>query len=702
MTLPAGSAPTIGKIILAILAAAAAAAWPGRATAQEDIEGWNGPRVRRLVERAIDRRAEWAGGDLRDYRASATGHIYFLYDLGRGTPRHLVKADQLALQLFWLAPGRTRQLIVGRRETKLLPTDIRYHLDHLTVVMDNLGDRVTMGEGSEVRDALHPAAPSALGFYDYRLSDSLTLVLPEREIRVYEVGYRPRDAGAPGLVGTMFLDRESADIVRMEFTFTAASYLDPTLDYFNVRLENSLWDGRYWLPYGQGIELRRELEWLSFPAGGIIRAEFRIRDYRFDTGLSAALFGGARVASLPRQRLRAYEFESDLLDALDPAVATSPPSMEEIRREASRLVAESYLQRGYGLRLAVPGASSVLRFRRGEGLYVGPGISQGAAGAANLVLTGGYAFGGDRGQLGASLQAPLGSDFRLLVDGYWNRAADVSPWPASSGVMSTFAALLVGEDYRDPYWSSGGRLALERTYGGLRGRLGLGWEEWEPASLEADEIVDRGYRAVRELDDGEVGLVMAEFGEQGSTAAEAVGGTTWEVRAEGATRDVVGDFDYLRAVARLETTVPAVAGGFDLRVSGAVGAAGGGKVPAQRLFPVGGRGTVRGYAFHRHIGNLFGALGVEVRRPVARPIVSVALFGDVAWTGIEGEAAARAVENWNRIGPAAGAARGPLVGAGAGVGLLFDILHIELARGLTRAGLWELVVRVRSEFWDWL
>jgi hypothetical protein len=62
----------------------------------------------------------------------------------------------------------------------------------------------------------------------------------------------------------------------------------------------------------------------------------------------------------------------------------------------------------------------------------------------------------------------------------------------------------------------------------------------------------------------------------------------------------------------------------------------------------------------------------------------------------------RALEVWNRAGERTVTARGPLVGVGGGVGLLFDILHVELARGLRQGGMWELVVRVRRPFWTWL
>lgn len=663
---------------------------------------WNSPRVRALVERAIERRADWAtDGGLVDYQAHARGHIYFLYDLGRSTERHLIKADQLALDLYWHAPDRTRQLIVGRRDEKVLPTNIRYHLDHLTVVMDNLGDRIRLGEGSEIRDALHPAAPAALDFYDYRLADSLTLLLPDREVRVYQLDVRPQEPNGPGLVGSLFLDRATADIVRMDFTFTAASYLDETLDYFNIRLENALWEGRYWLPYRQGIELRREVKFVKFPAGGIIRAEFKISDYRFNTGIAETFFRGPTVSALPEASREAYEFEEGIYDALDPAVATSPPSMEEIREQATRIVTESYLQRAEGLRLAVPGISSVFRFRRAEGLYAGPGVGRSVPPASTLVF-GGYAFGAERGQVQGWVRFAPTPSYDIELGGYYRDVADVSPWPASSGVVATLAALIDGEDYREPYWASGGRLTLGRAFGWARGSVSVSWEDWEPAALASDGLVGRSYREVRELDVGENAALAVALEKKPIMAVEAVGGASWDVRVEAASHAIAGDFEYVHAAARAGILWPDVVLGTGVRVSGAAGAVWGGGIPAQRLFPAGGRGTVRGYSFHRFVGNLYGAAGLELSRPIYHPFVSMALFADLGWVGIEGAGAARAVDRWNRVGRPADAADGALIGVGAGVGLVYDILRFEVARGLRQGGLWELVVRVRPDFWDWL
>ena len=662
---------------------------------------WDAPRSRELAERAIQRRATWTSDPaLRDYQAQAQGHIYFLFDLGQNTERHLIKADQLALNLFWVTPGQTRQIIVGHREKRFLPTNIHYHLDHLTVVMDNFGDRISLGEGSEVRDALHPAAPGALDFYQYRIVDSLTLQLPDREVQVHRVEMRPRNPRGPGLVGSIYLDRDSADIVRMDFTFTASSYLDSQLDYINVRLENAMWGGRYWLPYRQGIELRREVEVLKFPAGGIIRAEFDINGYHFNTDVPASFFDGPRVTRAPARARESFEFESGLYDALDPSVATNPPSMEEIRQRARRMVSESYLQPAHNLRLAARGVSSLLRLRRAEGLYAGAGVNRSAAGW-DLLIMGGYAIGAERGQAAASLTAPLSPSLKIVGEGYWNRPADVAPWPASSGAIATLGAILEGDDYRDPYWSAGGTLSLTRSVEALRIVATVGWEDWESATLEAEQLF-ASYRAVRAVDDGEVAFLALRLVKPPEGALDAVGGTNWDVRIEGATDEIAGDFEYLYGAARGEQAWPGVAAGVGLKLSAAGAAVVGGGLPAQRLFPAGGRGTVRGYRFHRFVGNLYGALGAELRRDVWYPFLSLAAFVDVAWLAIEGEGAERAVTVWNKNAPAAGGSDGALVGLGASAGILFDVLLVDLARGLSGDGIWELVIRVRADFWPWL
>src|SRR5262249_39054615 len=65
---------------------------------------WNDPRSLALVAGATQRRAEQlADTGLADYRATAHGYVTFLAQLGEGlrTPPKVIKADELALEVYW-------------------------------------------------------------------------------------------------------------------------------------------------------------------------------------------------------------------------------------------------------------------------------------------------------------------------------------------------------------------------------------------------------------------------------------------------------------------------------------------------------------------------------------------------------------------------------------------------------------------------
>src|SRR3990170_1331048 len=125
---------------------------------------WNDSATTALIARAAARRASAeADTGLRDFEARAHGFVFFLGQLGEGlaAPPRLIKADQLALEVYWKAPGRSKQRIVGWRDRRDLPTDIQYHRDHLGIVTNGFGNRIRIGEGDEVRDVPHPLAPGA-------------------------------------------------------------------------------------------------------------------------------------------------------------------------------------------------------------------------------------------------------------------------------------------------------------------------------------------------------------------------------------------------------------------------------------------------------------------------------------------------------------------------------------------------------------
>src|SRR5687768_3196818 len=150
-----------------ILVAALALLSPAAATAQ-DASAWNDARALELITRAQERRsAAAADTGMVNFQADARLYVYFYLDRPDTGERNLVKTDQLALDVLWAAPNRVKQRIVGWRDEKSLPTNINYHLDHLTVVLENFGDEIRLGDGDEVRNVPHPAAGGSEAVYDY-------------------------------------------------------------------------------------------------------------------------------------------------------------------------------------------------------------------------------------------------------------------------------------------------------------------------------------------------------------------------------------------------------------------------------------------------------------------------------------------------------------------------------------------------------
>ncbi|OLE14958.1 MAG: hypothetical protein AUG20_03490 [Gemmatimonas sp. 13_1_20CM_3_60_15] len=263
---------------------------------------WNDARTLALVTRATERRAsQIADTTLVDYKATAHGYVTFLAQFGEGFPEppKIVKADELGLEVYWRAPDLSKQRIMGRRDTLLLPTDINYHRDHLGIVQNNFRNVIRIGEGDEVRDVPHPLSPSGLQAYDFAVRDSLQIRLSDRVLDVYEVRVRPKDDRQPRTVGSVYIDRESSDVVRMTFSFTRAALIDKELEDVSVVLENALIEGRYWLPRRQEIEIRRTGSWMDYPARGIIRGRWEICCYEINQGIPANYFAGPEIVMAP-------------------------------------------------------------------------------------------------------------------------------------------------------------------------------------------------------------------------------------------------------------------------------------------------------------------------------------------------------------------------------------------------------------------
>ncbi|MCY3700690.1 MAG: hypothetical protein OXH46_13815 [Gemmatimonadetes bacterium] len=645
-------------------------------------DGWNSEAAVLLVERAIEaRRHAWADSSLARFQADVQGHVYYLGDiLGE---RHVIRADQLAVDVRWQRPDRSMQTIVGRRHELRLPTTIDYHLDHLFLVLDNFPDRIRIGEGDEIRDVLHPAGAGARELYEYRLADSLEIRLRDRTARVFELEVRPRDGADAAAVGSLFVERETGAIARMRITFTPAAYQDPQIVRLVVDLRSALQEGRYWLPDEQAVEIVRSLPWLDFPLETLVRTRLRVLDYDFDEGALFGLGRGALIYSLRDEELARFDAWEDPLYGGSLEEGSTDGDLGEAVADARDLLLRRTLLGGRSWQLAFPNASGAIRARRSEGLFVGAGAAYRPNDLVRVSFAGGHAIGEARPQVSLGLRRRLGA-VEAELDGWLRAHRDAGP-RAGVGVLRTLALLVGGEDYEDPYLTTGGRIGIARHEGPVRWRVGASFERHRSAALVVGTkpFGDAPLRPVRPVDEGELARLDAGL----TVELRSAPGARWrlELAGEAAARGI-GDFGYTRATAALRAR--GSPGGAWNWASGIEFGAAGGTLPAQRLFLLGGRGSLPGYEFRGWGGDRMALWRAEVSRAIASPWVRLRALGAVGGTGLgrAGEGAAR------RFG--VGGSEGLRASAGLGLGLFYDILRLDVMRG----GNWVVLLSVDPRF----
>lgn len=658
---------------------------PGAQTSTEQaLEGWNGRRVQELLRRARDVRQSVAvDSAFRSYRAEARGYVYFFVDRPDSDDHVLVKVDQVALDLYWRAPHDTRQHIAGLRDEKVLPTNIRYHLDHLTVVQDDFGDYIRLGGGDEVEQVLHPVGPGSQEIYDFQIVDSLSLTYSDgqAEVRVYEVQVRPKSFDRPGFIGTVFLDRATAAIVRMNFSFTPASYVDSYLDYIRISLDNSLWMERYWLPYRQEVELRREMPFLDFSSGSVIRSRFRIRGYDFNVELPGTLFAGRGISSLPVAEREAFAFERGIFDDIEGEGLTISTTMEEVRAQVREVVRDEVLSGLAPARLHLDGISDFARYNRAEGAFVGAGLTLRPRGDLRVRTSAGYAFGRRRvsGRISAT---DGGASLRTELAVYWDAVGDIGGNPGASPLLNTISAASGDRDFLDPYFRRGASVTIASAQpGGTSVRVR--WEDHRSARDVVSDGADTNFRPVRSVDEGVLGAVelsaLLGLPGNGSVRVTTLGGR-------------LGARNFVSATGQARWTLGTMKDSWSGRVSLRGGATNPG-APVQMMYLIGGRHTLPGHEYRTFLGNAYWLLRGGGTVPVRPPYLGIRAFGMLGATYL---GAVRLPMDWTQTD--SDGLRGSV---GLGLSLAWDTMYFDVAHGV-RGGGWEAIFSVSEQFQGWM
>jgi len=663
---------------------------------------WNDARTRALVERATQRRAlQLADTGLVDYKATAHGYVTFLAQFGEGFPEppKIVKADELGLEVYWRAPDLSKQRIMGRRDTLLLPTDINYHRDHLGIVQNNFRNIIRIGEGDEVQDVPHPLSATGLETYDFSIRDSLQIRIGTRVLDVYEVLVRPKNDRQPRAVGAVYIDRETGEVVRMAFSFTRAALMDKDLEDVSVVLENALIEGRFWLPRRQEIEIRRTGSWLDYPARGIIRGRWEICCYEVNTGIPQSYFTGPEIVMAPPEERasKPFPFNGRILDSLPPDVrAVTDEDVKKVQEEARALVRQQALARSRSFALSARHISDVARFNRVEGLALGSGFLQRVGGGLAIAASGRYGFSDKEAKGRGAIEYRTGAGSSLILAAE-RQFRDVSDDPETSLVRNTIAAQEFGSDFTDTYDLRGVSLAASLARLGWRPSLEVAYERHEPLLVHArpatgsfeptiPAVALREARATLGLDRPTT-LTFSGY-ELGAHL------TVSAIRRESRLNAFPGK--YLRPSLVLDLERPFGTSRLLVHTI-ASGVFSGDPVPAQHLVYLGGPTSGPGYEFHEFVGR--GGVSQRIEWRFLAPFVPIPL-------GRYGRApgaitlAPFATAVWvDRSAPFKAARQGWYPAIGLGALTVFDVLRLDVARGL-RNGRWTFSVDIGRDFWS--
>lgn len=687
---------------LAVAAALALLAWLAPPAA---AQAWDAPEVTALLDRAAARRAA-TDATLRAWSAEATGTLRFLVDIGETGllgPR-VVKADQLASRIQWRTPGMVEQRIVGRRDTTLLPGDVGFYRDRYGVITNNLADRVRLGDGNDVRDLPHPLSPAGRERHSFALADSLALSLPGRTVEVYELLVRPRRDGDAAMVGSLYLDRATGDVVRLAVTFTAAAILDRRIERLTLVLENLLVEGRYWLPLRQEVEVVRRDTWLDFPMRGIVRGGWQVccHEVIADTatrelpplpqdGRVVVAQPGVIVRQAPADTLAAFDWPDGIGGALagDEAMVTDA-EQRDVRAKAETLVQGRALDRSLA---GISGrrVSDFVRANRVEGLALGVGARLPVAAAWSLGASVSYGFADDEVKGWADVAWRPRSGLALRVEGgrLYRDASDVAE---TSLVRNSIGAMLFGDDNVNPYDVLAAGVAADVDLG-VRDRLALrlSGERQSGLTVHAAPLWGEFGPTIDalDLDAARLDVVLERrlgpgpLGGRWGGRANLRGAMVWP-------SDGTPDGAFGRLA--LSGVWERAAGSGTLVLGGVVAAVGGGVVPPQELVRLGGITTGPGYPFHAFAGRFGWSQRVEWRVPVPFPSVRLLQYGrtpphatlapyaHVACVTGEDDAGC-----WPSVGVAAQ--------------FLFDLLRLDVAYGLRQPGGWRVGLDVARIVW---
>ncbi|MFN2326758.1 MAG: hypothetical protein ABR551_12850, partial [Gemmatimonadales bacterium] len=194
---------------------------PAAAQAPLDTLAFATPATRTVVQRAIVRhRAQ--DSLVQDYRATLRYRLSVSIGQRRWARIAPTAVEEQEAIVQWQRPNDLRVDFLGRRSrSRSGDMNLNSTFSNPWFVPRSLGDSVRIfGNEFPERAALHPLAADAPEWYRYSLGDSLSIAMPNGEsVTLVSVEFAPRLVAPALIVGRLWLDAATAEVVRLSFQY---------------------------------------------------------------------------------------------------------------------------------------------------------------------------------------------------------------------------------------------------------------------------------------------------------------------------------------------------------------------------------------------------------------------------------------------------------------------------------------------------
>ena len=632
-----------------------------------------------LVRRARERRGSHARA-ITGYRALVRQRLFMgLRALRRDRALY---HQELAARIVWRRGGPDSVSVIGAREGvpvvsgKLsIPDDLEK--DAPDVVFDPADDRLALGQ-DDSSFIYQPLGSGGEANYRFRSGDTTELGFAEHSIRLIELRVAPRRADVHLMVGSLWIDAATGDVVEGLFRLArpfdlerdaspqssskVPGFLKPIrAELTFVTIEYAQWDGRWWMPRLIAFEgVATVGSFATLP----VRYERAYSDYEIEGDTATAAVGS------PPDSIRVRDSVVVSLAGDSGAVLTSdtlPPSFvtdanallsaSDVRALLARMPSSAVATEQEGT--ATVSWHRLARYNRVEGLSLGAAMERTSGRlAVSISARLGVADLEPNGELGVATR--LGG--ALLRAAGYRRLAAANPATNPLGLGNSLDALVLGRDDGAFFRAAGVEVTVQpaitapQTYA-----VRLFGERQTGALAETQASVAHWVSPTHRFLPNIAAATANQLG-----AAVLLRGFKSELEGDAS----VGTLRFARVALTSRLTVRLPAG-----LLGGVEAAAGtsaGRLPVQSLWYLGGPATLRGYDGLAAAGEAFWRGRVELANRL--PFPRLALFSDVGWAG------AHAQYFRGRA----------LMSVGVGASVLDGLLRADLARALRSPTGWRL------------